>query len=1025
MAKYGNIQHKHVTGFKQIFDEAKHPRGHHGEFEHTAGSGVPAILNGVKGKTPPKSFKFYKSGYKPKPVNHTAMQHGKSLYELKKAGHLTNDYEFWLAAGKIAAAHNKKHATQPVTPHGVVNAAFHHEIADTGGLNIGGAAPIAPAKHVHGKTSTGIGMVSKHAPPGTLTKYIKTMPGASGAQLWVDDKGQEWLVKGNKPGSNAYGVKFAVALEEALAKIQNKAGLRSATSHKTTLDGKEVLAQKMFGDVHQAFTDVPDITKMTDSELLDMQKQQIFDWVISNFDTHTGNFLEDNDGIIGIDKGQAFKFFGKDKLDWNYVPVTPLGGNKLTYSEMWKQYVSGKGWFMFDFDNSPELETFAHRLQSIPDKEYKKLLEPYAVEAASKGILAGGSMSVTEFLDKAVERKNNVINDFTAFYDKAQAEHDGSNGPPKSAPTVTPKVPESPQVTGDTPEMALLKSYVDKGVITTDEAQKQIHDHSSWTDSQKGALMEWLDVYTGGNIYGGEPTPPGMQPKKPIPDVAGKLALGHTILPTSSGTFSIKKPNGELSKNKDGAIKEWPTAEDALNSSTMVKYKNVEVQQAHASMAGSIAAAQAAPNITPGDELNFTQSADYIKLKAKIAAGEAHTPEEYTSFKTYIQKITNSKKAAGAAELVDDLSGLGFHVSMAPPAKAKKSGFKETPKFKLKGGSPPSLDKAKGPNAITLGQKLWDMKKSGKITTDYEMWNEANKLANADKKQALAGNASAQVGEHYSSKNSIRNAAMRLEFDETGDVTWETSAEKTSETIGQTLSEIKHVNELHVHVPVVTNSGHQASQWANATAKSGSYDNPHCFSQHDSSALRDYGYKYTSHSGWNADQKSAWYDFSGSSSGSINTFFRTGDVGAYGSITQTKKQAKVLVDAFKSDNVKPLEDWTIVTRGTSGGWELGLPLDKASFEELKTMEGKVVRNKCPVSTSLATMPAMAGGAVWITYKLPPGFRGLGIYGKSKHPSENEMILPPGMAYKIHEVKHDGNKTQVLVEVVDVKLPEIT
>jgi hypothetical protein len=93
---------------------------------------------------------------------------------------------------------------------------------------------------------------------------------------------------------------------------------------------------------------------------------------------------------------------------------------------------------------------------------------------------------------------------------------------------------------------------------------------------------------------------------------------------------------------------------------------------------------------------------------------------------------------------------------------------------------------------------------------------------------------------------------------------------------------------------------------------------------------------------------------------------------------------------------------------------------------MQGMVGKVVRNKCPVSTSLRDRPPW--GSYRITYKLPPGFRGLGLYGKSAHSPENEMMLPPGMAYRILDVKKgsgSGYQNEVLVEVVDVKLPEIT
>jgi len=291
-------------------------------------------------------------------------------------------------------------------------------------------------------------------------------------------------------------------------------------------------------------------------------------------------------------------------------------------------------------------------------------------------------------------------------------------------------------------------------------------------------------------------------------------------------------------------------------------------------------------------------------------------------------------------------------------------------------------------------------------------------------------------GEDYSSPNQIRNVAMRLEYDDTGDVVWETKAEKTSQTEKQTHAGSALAIALHKHVGKIANTKHTPniqntlsdSIWSDKSSSVGSYANPHAFQHGDSAAIRNYGDKYVTHNAWQPEQKSAWYAFSGGASGSINSWFRVGAAGFSDpnghTATSASTHAKGLLDAFKSPNLKPLDDWTIVTRGTSGGWEFGIGSDTASFDDVKAQEGKVVRNKCPVSSSLRTAPAFSG-SFRITYKLPPGFKGLWLGSKSAHASEDEMILPPGMAYKIVEVKKgaSGYGTEVLVEVVDVKLPE--
>jgi hypothetical protein len=1226
------------------------------------GSAAGVNLANYKGKTPPKSFKFYSPGYKPKAWHSLKGDNlktdGKTLWEMKKAGAFDSDYEFWLAAGKLASNYKKKHPNSAATQHHIVNAAFHYEINETGGLSIGakayGGDTTPPKTFTHGATKSGIKLTSKHAPPGTLTKYKKTMKGATGAQVWEDDKGDEWLVKGLKQGSSkAYSNSdFAIDLEEAIAKIQNKSGLRSATSHKTMLDGKKVLAQKMFGNVHEPFAGGPDFANMDDADKLELQKHQILDWVISNWDTHTGNFLKDDKGVIGIDKGQAFKFFGKDKLDWDYVPVAPLGGDKLTYSPMWKGYIDGK-YELNDFDN-PELKNFAQRLQNIPDDDYRELLRPYAEKASAGGHGTVATMSVNTFLDKAVARKNNVLNDFEEFYARAKKERakkgngliDETKAGDDVFNTPPPKVKELKE--GDViKHVSWGDVVVEKVVVFSDTTQ---HDYAKVktpdgqvgkitqlnlingtakllapqqntgtknTGTKKGDIGHIIDL--GGEEYAVEvvdvssngksvvvslvsdpegdwmtfewddqikkwvvkdgdegdtldlPDPTDLlgasgfaktskltqnKPQVPNPGPGNKthepgspvtsiseLSPGdkvHFQQPTMDGVelvpaevveikshgsavvlkdmkngdpitlygdsfledegewpviwydpsneelestldlgpstpstpaapaepndgvpegykivphpddatkFTIQKPNGEYSKSKDNVVKSWDSEADVKASSTMAKYNNMaeaakqqELNLAKSQMQHAIKEATDAPDNDPATQLKGADAIEYTNLKQKIMAGN-HTPEDYVQFKKLKAKLQDSKKAAGAAQIEEDWGDeFGFTspsvgaAGTSTPSAAPKKGFKEMPKFKLKGGAPPALSAAKGPNAISLGQQLWEMKKSGQIADDYQMWSKAKTLANKDKKAALAKNPDAQVGVDYSSANALRNVAMRLEFDETGDVAWSSAEEKTSSTIGQTVKEVKKAIRLQEHKPIVpASAGHYHSPHFNAfssshfdsSAPAGSYVNPHSFKIGDTKNIQEYGYKYTDHSGWDPTQKSAWYGFTGSGSGQINTFFRTGDVGMYGNPVEVKKRAKAIVDAFKSKNVKPLDDWTTVTRGTSGGWELGIPSDAVSISEMQAKVGKVVRNKCPVSSSLRDKPPW--GSYRITYKLPPGFPMMALLGKSSHPGEAEVLLPPGMAYRILEVKSGagtGYNHEVLVEVVDVKLPDI-
>lgn len=1552
------------------FDEHKHKRDADGKFAKKAGTpngptltvkgnsakletpkgapnldGAPPWVQANKSKQPPKSFKFYKPGYTPKAKSSitgvNAASDGKALWEMKKAGWFDSDYEFWLAAGKLAAAHKKNHPNGAASQHSIVNMAFHFEMEETGGLNIGAPQAVsAPKKNVHGKTSSGAKLVSKFMAPGQLAPTGKKMPGVNGAMVYKDKDNNNWLVKfpgGSKGTSKAYSNnKFLVNLDVATSRIQNKAGLPVPSIHAKEVDGKIASVHKMFKRANDAFPDNNVVLGMLDdADVVELQKNMVLDWLLSNHDPHSGNFLKTDKGIIGIDKGQSFKYFGKDKLTPNFGSDInpPLHPNKPVYSTIMKQHKEmeemSPGTGMLKDFNSGEVGTTIQRIMAIDDDEYRDLLRPYATHARKVGLLnyPGKSYSdsdtdaVDKFLDAAVARKNNLDKDFGDLWKQITPSankpddddekikpvpgdltwDDEPGGPPSGAlmssaglksgdiinvsndfgdvmkvkvnsvdpdyggvqgetldgdawsvhpnlfkeglvtldkpagsgkkyaggpsqivpgkpdedlsgqtvkhpmdvmpgdkvtyttktgkeSNVTVKSVSAQQITIATESggtITISKAVLDEGAVkfghvdntempevegkgtrqinpSGDNKFEPVENIDHMTDSQKADAIKRLipqpgdkgkwksdeysepldfkvafayspsdlvveigddeepvgimwdkdqkkwftnpdsvdDIHSsetydfpppklshaafasayskepdtgdkvtvydqiGGstekyvitNVIGPEeimvmppngepgedgdeitlqwdgktwsnpmdadgeqvfqlpspwvtdktklkqqqllkaaaqsaqdvqlpktnksksvgsqhkPTQSKLMPGDPIEspsqlkvgdqiqmsydangyyslnpgdeeyDTLDKVTivgevLGHkdggvevsatdqfgvediqvmyagdfiydadggdepsitflgsvapepsappeakTTAPQQSSAASksdaavgdsqppagyavtfdttlkawkILKPGAEPAKNKSGDIKTWATEEEAMNSSTMAKYKTVAAQQVQSQMSyGQHEASKAKTfKLSQVEAGGVTQDEvdKFNSLKDKIAEG-VHTSDDFAQWKSLQTKLTSAVQAAGASQEVKDTSGFAFghNVNLVganipkSDAKVKLSdkpdknmGFKEVPLFKLKGTAPPALEKsAKGPNAMDLGKQLWDMKRNGAIDSDKKMWAEAKKLAAHDKKAALAKNPNAVVGVDYSSANQLRNVAMRLEYDKTGDVVWETAQQKVNVAETSSVATQKQSYTLHKHVPLISNSQQssavsqspynlKSSIWSDVTKPAGSYENPHAFVTH-SEASKTYAYKYTDHSAaWLPGAKPSWFAFTGPHSGAINTFFRQDGHFNGMNAESVKKQANGMIDAFNSPNLKPLEDWTVVTRGTSGGWELGIPISgSVPFDQLKAQEGKVFRNKCPASTSLATNPAFSSQPIHISYKLPPGFKGLFAMGKSAHPSENEMILPPGVAYKVLEVKKGhGNKTEVLVEVVDVKIPE--
>ncbi|QDH91870.1 hypothetical protein SEA_PHRAPPUCCINO_195 [Mycobacterium phage Phrappuccino] len=251
------------------------------------------------------------------------------------------------------------------------------------------------------------------AAPSELTPTGQFLDGVSQPQVYSDPDGGRWVGKKGPKGRS-----FPPLLDAATSQIQQRAGLSTPETHFTTLDGGPASVQRMI-DADPAFPDHRvDLASMHPQDALTLQKHMALDWMLSNHDPHSGNFLRDrNTGeLVGIDKGQAFKYFGQDRLTPRFGEDLnpPLHPNVPVYSQMLNQFSQGQG-HLHD-PRSGEYGEFVNGLQSIPDDEYKNYLRPYAQAAAESGKLSMGDPE--EFLNAATARKNNLVNDLGSLYDR-------------------------------------------------------------------------------------------------------------------------------------------------------------------------------------------------------------------------------------------------------------------------------------------------------------------------------------------------------------------------------------------------------------------------------------------------------------------------------------------------------------------------------------------------------------------------------------------------------------------------------
>ena len=153
--------------------------------------------------------------------------------------------------------------------------------------------------------------------------------GTHGNTLFQDSTGKRWVFKSANP--------TIARAEEAATRIGRLIlGDRIPRAQFVTVNGKDgVLIEVFDGSVLGK-----DHSNPSSYELLansaDVMKHEILDWLISNHDSHAGNFLYQENQLVAIDKGQAWKWIGKDKLDPSYHGDNP---SPVIYKKFWSDEI--------------------------------------------------------------------------------------------------------------------------------------------------------------------------------------------------------------------------------------------------------------------------------------------------------------------------------------------------------------------------------------------------------------------------------------------------------------------------------------------------------------------------------------------------------------------------------------------------------------------------------------------------------------------------------------------------------------
>ncbi|NLN75015.1 MAG: minor capsid protein [Armatimonadetes bacterium] len=237
-------------------------------------------------------------------------------------------------------------------------------------------------------------------------KYVgkASVGGAHEKEFWLDENGDKWLFKPVGKSSDD----FIAHGEEAAYKIGRLIDPEAMEVRTIRLNGRAGSIQKWRGGlVAKSDFSSFDVTDLSSDDIAQVQREHVIDWIISNHDGHSKQFLRAKSGkVYGIDKAQLFKFLGSDKLSIDYHPNGACGEGEPFYNTLFRAVKQGK----VTADPSVTLR-YIREVERISDDDYLALIRPYV-----EGRFGSDELKKKAFYDLALARKHNLRGDFEEFY---------------------------------------------------------------------------------------------------------------------------------------------------------------------------------------------------------------------------------------------------------------------------------------------------------------------------------------------------------------------------------------------------------------------------------------------------------------------------------------------------------------------------------------------------------------------------------------------------------------------------------
>ncbi|MFE0774827.1 hypothetical protein [Streptomyces sp. NPDC058861] len=241
--------------------------------------------------------------------------------------------------------------------------------------------------------------------------------------------GSQWMFKADHNHGGALG-----HTEAAASHLLSLGGVPAVpVYHHKKADGTAGSIQPLLKDA-KPFTSSP--SQWTQFQVDAIVRSHVGSWLVGEHDGHQDNWLATpSGGLVQIDRGQAFKHFGADKLSVDYAPSG--GGGFTPVHQKLYQAALGGGLANGVKINPAAAHPVIKKLESMPDAQLRSILHSTAHEGAKAGVAwvphmrsrAAKALKIpqsqvthdqiaTAFLDHAVERKNNLRQNFSDFFVK-------------------------------------------------------------------------------------------------------------------------------------------------------------------------------------------------------------------------------------------------------------------------------------------------------------------------------------------------------------------------------------------------------------------------------------------------------------------------------------------------------------------------------------------------------------------------------------------------------------------------------